>query len=315
MLRVAICITTHNRREDLARTLDRIAALNPAPDELRIVADGCTDGTEDLVMAAAPHAVMMRNQPGRGSVPSRNSMGYATECDVFLSLDDDSYPLDGDAIERVRNLFASQARLAVAEFPQQSDERAESLTQTDFGSPRFIASYANSGAAVRTSVFKALGGYAEEFVHAYEEPDFALRCCAAGWHARFEPAFKIRHHFTSVGRNELRMHHRHSRNELWSALRRCPMPWLLAVAPFRIVRQLGYARRRGWLLHEPQWWRLAAQGVGAELAKREPIPWKKYRAWMQLMRRPHNDSAQFDRDFGLPINFTGSGTQQEANTR
>jgi GT2 family glycosyltransferase len=298
MLRVAICITTHNRRVELARTLERIAALSPAPDELRIVADGCSDGTEEFVTATAPAAILAVNQPGRGSIPSRNAMGLATRCDVFLSLDDDSYPIEADAIARIRALFEAQPQLAVAEFPQRTDERPASLDQADFGPAAFIGSYANSGAAVRTSVFRALGGYVEEFVHAYEEPDFALRCCAAGWHVRFEPALHIRHHFTGAGRDETRTHHRHARNELWSAARRCPLPWLLAVAPFRVARQFGYAWHRGWTRKEPQWWRQAAKGLPAQFAQRQPISWRKYRAWMKLVRRPHNDGDRFDRDFG-----------------
>lgn len=300
MLRVAICITTHNRREELARTLRALAALDPAPDELRIVADGCNDGTEELVRSLAPQAILTSNQPGRGSIPSRNAMGHATECDLFLSLDDDSYPLEPNAITRVRGLFEQQPRLAVAEFPQRTDEFPESMTATDFGSARFIGSYANSGAAVRASVFRALGGYVESFVHAYEEPDFALRCCAAGWHVRFEPVLHIRHHFTSAGRNETRTHHRHARNELWSAARRCPFPWLLAVAPFRVARQFGYGWRRGWWREEPKWWAQALAGLRGHLGERQPIAWRKYRAWMGLVRAPHNDPAKFERDFGMP---------------
>lgn len=297
MLRVAIGITTHNRRVELERTLGQLAKFLPAPDELRIVADGCTDGTEECVRALAPHAHLTVQSPGRGSIPSRNLMGRATDCDVLLSLDDDSYPLETDAIARIRDLFASNPRLAVAEFPQRTDECPASLDQRDFGPAKFIGSYANSGAAVRTAVFRELGGYVEEFVHAYEEPDFALRCCAAGWQVRFEPMLHIRHHFTSIGRNEVRTHHRHARNELWSALRRCPLPALLAVAPFRIFRQAGYALHRGWLLREPAWWWQAALGLAHSLRARRPIPWAKYRAWMHLVRAPHDDAQRWAREF------------------
>ena len=47
-LTVGICIATHNRRDDLARTLAALARLTPAPDEILVTADGCTDGTLDL---------------------------------------------------------------------------------------------------------------------------------------------------------------------------------------------------------------------------------------------------------------------------
>ena len=278
-LRVAICITTHNRRAELERTLMQIATLTPPPDELLIVADGCNDGTADFLRekfpsadAAAnvtrtllsgatacgqecPHHVIIHEQ-GRGSIPSRNEMAAATACEIFLSLDDDSYPLEPDAIACIRELFEKNARLAVAAFPQRTDEYPGTLTASDFGAAKFIGSFANSGAAIRTSAFRDIGGYPDFFFHAYEEPDFALRCAVAGWQVRFEPCVTVRHHFTSLGRNEIRTHQRHARNELWSVLLRCPMPQLLAVAPFRAWRQFVYACRRGWswVWREPRWW-------------------------------------------------------------
>lgn len=297
MLRVAICITTHNRRVELERTLARLATLTPQPEELLIVADGCTDGTADWLRQTHPRARIFEHTPGLGSVPSRNRMARATHCELLLSLDDDSYPMESDAIARIRLLFQNNPQLAIAEFPQKTDERTESLTQTDFGTAHYIGSYANSGAALRREVLISLGGYADAFHHAYEEPDFALRCCCAGWEARFEPVLHIRHHFTSAQRNERRTHQRHARNECWSILLRCPFPWLLPVAAFRALRQFLYAWKRGWSLHEPQWWFAALRGIPACIRDRDPLPWHSYRAWMHLIRAPHNNRAQWEKHF------------------
>ena len=322
-LRVAICITTHNRRAELERTLAQIAALTPQPDELLIVADGCNDGTVEFLRGKfpgadtaanvtrtllsgtpacgqeCPHHIIIHEQ-GRGSIPSRNEMAAATSCEIFLSLDDDSYPLEPDAIARIRELFEKNARLAVAEFPQRTDENPTTLTATDFGAAKFVGSYANSGAAIRTAAFRDIGGYPDFFFHAYEEPDFALRCTVAGWQVRFEPCVTVRHHFTSLGRNEIRTHQRHARNELWSVLLRCPMPQLLAVAPFRAWRQFFYACKRGWswVWREPRWWWQCLGGIGFCLSKRKPLAWPRYRAWMQLVRTPLSDAAEWEARFG-----------------
>lgn len=305
MLRVAICITTHNRRVELERTLAHLATLSPPPDELLVVADGCTDGTAAWVREKHPTARLFEHTPGRGSIPSRNVMGRATGCDVFLSLDDDSYPIEPDAIARIRTLFEKNARLAVAEFPQRTDERPGSLTQADFGAAQFIGSYANSGAAVRRVAFAELGGYVDEFVHAYEEPDFAVRCCAAGWQVRFEPVLHVRHHYTTAQRDECRTHQRHARNEWWSVLLRCPMPAAIFVGKFRSLRQLGYAWKRGWALREPAWWWQAMRGIPAMWKMRAPLPWAKYKAWMHLVRTPHDDLARWEREFAAQA---GSGS-------
>ena len=285
---VAICIATHNRRDDLTRTLREIARLDPPPAEIIIAADGCTDGTPESVAREYPAARLIVHDDARGSIPSRNEMASVCTSEIFLSLDDDSYPIETDFISRVARLFTENSALAVASFPQRTDEFPASLTQTDFGAPHFTGTYANSGAAIRRSVFHALGGYPDFFRHAYEEPDFALRCCAAGWQVRHETGLTIRHHFTSAMRNEMRTHQRHARNELWSVMMRCPAPQLFAVALFRLLRQAGYARTRGvaWLVREPQWWCACLAGLPRTLAARDPLPWKKYRAWMELVRRP-----------------------------
>ena len=299
-LRVAICITTYHRRVELERTLAQIAALDPQPEEILVVADGCSDGTVEFVRERHPGVRLIVHEQSCGSIPSRNEMAAATTGDIFLSLDDDSYPLERDAIARIRELFEMNPRLAVAEFPQRTDERAESITAGGFGPARFVGSYANSAAAIRREPFVTLGGYPDFFFHAYEEPDFALRCVNAGWQVRFEPCVTVRHHFSSVERNEIRTHQRHARNELWSVLLRCPMPQLLAVAPFRMWRQFLYACRRGWawVWREPRWWWQCFGGIGRCLSARSPLAWPRYRAWMGLVPSPLTDEAEWNARFG-----------------
>ena len=300
---ISVCIATRNRREELARTLHELARLDPAPAEIIVLADGCTDGTTKLVAQKFPVTRLLEHAEARGSVPSRNEMATVCRTELFLSLDDDSYPIENDFIARVARLFGESPRLAVASFPQRTDESPESLTQSGFGASHFAGTFVNSGAVIRRSVFTTLGGYPDAFCHAYEEPDFALRCVAAGWQVRHETSVAIRHHFTAAQRNELRTHHRHARNELWSVLLRCPAPQLFAVAAFRVARQAGYARRRGlsWLVREPAWWCDCLRGVAARLGERQPLPWRKYRAWMELVRRPIHSTDEWVAKFGEPM--------------
>ena len=285
-LSIAICIATHNRRDDLADTLRELQRLSSAADEVLVVADGCTDGTADFVAASYPSIRLIVHDQSRGSIPSRNEMAELTKCDVFLSLDDDSYPIEPDFLARVKEFFAQRPRLAVLSFPQRTDEAPETLHATSFGPSQFVGSYANSGAAIRRTVFRELGGYPPQFFHAYEEPDFALRCVCAGWQVWHETSLTIRHRFTPAQRHELRTHQRHARNELWSVLLRCPAPQVFAVAAFRVLRQFGYAWKRGWAMREPVWWFRCLAGISECLSRRQPLPWPRYRAWMELVRHP-----------------------------
>jgi len=298
----AVMIATRNRREDLTRTCAVLRALDPAPDEVLICADGCTDGTEEFVRRDHPEFQLVANPKSLGSTRSRDHLMRIARSDVVLSLDDDSHPLEADAIARIRRLFADHPRVAVASFPQRTDEHPETLTAADFGPVHFDGTYVNCACAFRRAVFCELGGHFGPFWNAYDEPDFALRCAAAGWQVRFDPSVTIRHYFSGVNRNHLRMHQLHARNEIWSVLMRCPMPQMFAVMLFRIVRQFAFAVKWGWrwVLNEPRWWLACIAGAPAALAQRRPVPWRRYRDWMDLIRRPVRDESEWATKFGNP---------------
>ena len=119
-LSIALCIATHNRCAELARTLGELARLDPAPDEILVAADGCTDGTEELLRSVWPHVRVLRHPHALGSIPSRNELAAAAQSDLLLSFDDDSYPLTADFLTRVREPFETNPRLAVLSFAQRT---------------------------------------------------------------------------------------------------------------------------------------------------------------------------------------------------
>ncbi len=299
-LTCAISIATHNRVEELRRTMGVIAELKPAPDEVLVCADGCDDGTAEFLRNEFPHVKVIEHGDARGSIRSRIELMHVAKSDIVVSLDDDSYPMDYDFIARVRELFASKGHVAVASFPQRTDEFPETLTAADFGASRYTANYVNAAAAFRRSVYLELEGWVPEFEHAYDESDYTLQCLASGHAVYYFTGVVIRHHFTSLKRNEIRTHHRHARNEQWSMWRRCPFPDVLALAPYRALTQLNYARKRGlaWLIREPGWWWMALRGLPGELRKRKPVPGRVYRRWLRLIQHPIENEEEWEREFG-----------------
>lgn len=277
-------ITTLNRLSDLQRTCVNLSKLSPAPHEILITADGCTDGTILYIKENFPEYRLTINLAGRGSVASRAVMMQQATGDLVLALDDDSYPEQRDCLAILAGIFESNPRLAVATFPQRTDEYQDTLSQIDFGLEKHVRSFANSGACLRVSAYRGLPGFEPMFFHMYEEPDYALQCIANGWEVRFFPELTIRHHFSGAGRNELRNHHRHARNEFWSTFMRCPMPYAVGVALYRIFAQGFYAAKRGpgWLMREPLWWLQAIRGLPTALRQRQPVSWFGYRKWLNL---------------------------------
>jgi GT2 family glycosyltransferase len=299
-MKITVMITTRNRRVDLNRTLERLGRMTPPPDEILLTADGCTDDTVRMVEADFPHCLLIINEKGQGSIPSRDDMVKRATGDIVMSLDDDSYPLEDDFFARLPNLFERHPEVAVMTFPELRDDGSfVPKNRTPETPGRYLSAYANNAAAMRREAFIACGGYVRFFVHAYEEPDYALQCyehLSAVW---FEPTLTIRHHFSSTNRNEQRTHHLNARNEFWSVLMRCPFPWLPLVAVYRVGRQLAHACSKGldWIIKEPEWWIDALSGLSRCKQSRRPVPWHIYSGWMRLARRKIHTLAGLEEHF------------------
>ena len=246
--------------------------------------DGCTQDTVEVVRPDLPETRLFVNEIALGSVASRDQMMREAQGDLVLALDDDSYPEQLDCMSRIIPFFEQRPKLAVLHFPQRSDEYPETLANTDFGAEHLTRSFANSGAVLRRSTYLQLPGFEPRFFHMYEEPDYALQCVAAGYDVLFSPMITIRHHYSGQARDEIRIHHRHARNELWSTLRRCPLPFAVGIAAWRVFSQFRYACRRGWswVFREPGWWAQALSGVPYFIRKRKPVSWEAYKRWLSL---------------------------------
>ena len=281
---ISIMITTRNRADDLRETCRAVSLLNPAPHEIFITADGCTDNTVEVVRSELPNAILLVNPESIGSVPSRNRMMNLAKGDLVLSLDDDSYPEQYDCLKILQELFAENPCLAIVTFPQRTNEYPETLEQATFGEPREIRSFPCSGVCLRLSSYRSLRGFEPMFFHSYEEPDYSLQCVANGWKTLFYPKIVIRHHFSGVGRSELQTHHRHARNELWAAVMRCPFPYVLLIIIWRIFSQAYYAATRSfsWVIVEPLWWWKAVKGLPQAIRRRHPVSWAGYKKWLSL---------------------------------
>lgn len=288
-MRISVMITTRDRCANLRQTLNRLAEMNPPAHEILVTADGCTDDTVLMMRDEFGDCQLRVNQTSLGSVKSRDRMLRAATGETVLSLDDDSYPLENDFFAKLPGIFAAHPEVSVITFPELRDDGSYISASKSPQSPgHYVSAYPNGAAAMRRGDYLKTAGYPGCFFHAYEEPDYALQVYALGKAVWFEPLLVIRHHFSLVNRNELRTHHFNARNELWSVWMRCPWPWLPFVSLFRIWRQFSYACSEGWawVKLEPQWWLAAVSGWRSCLAKRQPVAWKIYLAWMRLARCP-----------------------------
>ncbi|GJD53288.1 hypothetical protein OPKNFCMD_6063 [Methylobacterium crusticola] len=93
MLRLGLGVTTYNRAESLARTLDGVARFTATPHRLVVADDGSADDTLAMLRARkVPHL----GGPNRGIAWNKNRVLFylheVARCDVVIMLEDDTVP-------------------------------------------------------------------------------------------------------------------------------------------------------------------------------------------------------------------------------
>ncbi len=95
---VSVVIPTHNRLPYLRQCLDALSRqrFDLARMEVVVVADGCTDGTEEALAGASyPYPLHIIAQPASGPSAARNRGAAAASAPLLIFLDDDVVPAPG----------------------------------------------------------------------------------------------------------------------------------------------------------------------------------------------------------------------------
>ena len=102
-MRVTAVVVTHNRRDLLAECLVAVQAQTRPVDDIIVVDSASTDGTQDLLAAEHPEAVVIRMEANEGSSGGFHEgvrAGVALAGDWLWLMDDDTVP-SATALERL----------------------------------------------------------------------------------------------------------------------------------------------------------------------------------------------------------------------
>lgn len=278
---VAVVVPTYQRRDLLARTLRSLAGLEPAPDEILVVSDGSTDGTEELLVAGG---VPWSRTERAGAAGARNHGWRATGCDVVAFLDDDC-EAEPQWLAALLEPFATtgvgvvQGRTCPAGRVGPDDRSID--VASEYGL------YESCNIAYRREALESVGGFDESFGTRFggrpfgEDTDLAWRVRRAGWSSAFAADAVVRHHvFPGTFRDSLR--------EEW---RRGRFPYLVGAIPE--LRDLLPAGR--WALRrQSPWAQLALVGCGVALRspKVGAVLAAPYAAWLVTRTRSPRAAAR-----------------------
>jgi len=203
---LAIVVVTHNRRESLLQTLEKLHRLEAAFPVV-VVDNASTDDTVTAVRQHYPQVQIVRRPDNIGAV-ARNDGVRAVRQPFVAFADDDSWWARG-SLSRAAALFQDHPRLGlimsrILVGPEERlDPCCELMARTPLerplGMPGFpILGFVACGAIVRRSAFLNVNGFHELYGTSGEEALLAIELARQGWRLAYVPEVVSHHHPSRV---------------------------------------------------------------------------------------------------------------------
>lgn len=189
----SILITTKNRINDLAFTLDKIKHLLDREDVLCMVCDdGSTDGTTSFLQKHYPNIKLIQNLKSRGLIYSRNRLLSMVSTDFAVSIDDDLHFVTPNPLELIRDFFEQHPYAAVLGFRifWSKDEPQSSATTEEVV---LMQSYAGGAHAFRMKAWRDIPDYPAWFVFYGEENFASYQLFKKKWQVYYLPEILVNH--------------------------------------------------------------------------------------------------------------------------
>ncbi|GEM86242.1 glycosyltransferase family 2 protein [Meiothermus granaticius] len=192
---ISVIVPTHNRRAALERKL-RALEGQPGSFEVIVVADGCTDDTQQFLAEYHPpyslRVLETGRGDGRGVAFARNRGAEAARGDLLLFSDDDVVPQPG-WIQAHQNAHSGASVVAVGRLLLPPDLRNSGAAE--LRGPRvFWWNITGNNTSLPKPLFEKVGGYDEAFsAYGGEDPDLGYRLGRAGARIQFVAAAEAVH--------------------------------------------------------------------------------------------------------------------------
>jgi GT2 family glycosyltransferase len=208
---LSLIISTRNRSDSLARTLESLRKLRTSQSwELVIIDNGSSDDTHRIIerfVATFSGTVLLVSEPKRGLANAHNAGFRRARSPICVFIDDDCYPSD-DYLDAMSLCFAEDPGIGFIGgriLPWSEDDCKvaiqKSTNRVRFSAYSFIPTGVIHGAnfACRRTAIDAAGGFDSRFgpgalFFNAEEVELLARISNAGWAGAYDPRPLVYHH-------------------------------------------------------------------------------------------------------------------------
>lgn len=219
-LTLSIVVLSYNRRDALAKTLEKLREESVTRQaEVIVVDNASTDGSPAMIRERFPHVKLIELKSNI-AIAGFNRGVEAASGDAMLVLDDDSWPERGVVARAMELLSARPDLAAVTLLPVHPETR---MPEWRFAGVIEAArsDWPTMGCAnlVRRADWLAAGGYDESFFLYRNDTDLALKLLSLGRGVWFDPEWTAWHESPAAATKSARWFRMATRNWMWMCRR------------------------------------------------------------------------------------------------
>jgi GT2 family glycosyltransferase len=281
----AIVVAYHAGRE-IMDCLQSLRTGKEADPEIIVVANGSLDPEVEAAIEDSPaRLISLERNLGFGAACNLAASAASGRVLVFVNPD---VIVAADAVDQLRKTLEDEAigvamaRLRLLDDPDRLNSSGNVLHITglgwvgDYGAPvdsardiREVAFPSGAAMAVRTDVFRALGGFREEIFLYHEDVDLGWRAHMAGYRVVMTPTADAYHDY-AFDRNPRKLYYL-ERNRVAFLLCDFSVRLLIVLAPVLLAAEMAMAVlawREGWLRDKVAGWAWCARNARALFRRR-----------------------------------------------
>lgn len=210
MCSVSVIILNFNRKDDVLYTIGSIYKSNASHHDFEIILvdQNSSDGSPNAVSESFPEVNLFCSNTNLGVAGGRNKGVELAKGDILVFLDDDAHFKTKDALLKIQNIFDLDQKVGIVGFKifdvhqQIRDWQYHLLSKKHADKAFYTQQYVGCGHAIRTNVFKRLGGYSTDLFFWGEEIEFCLKtfrekdCNILYW-----PGIEVIHRVSPISRH------------------------------------------------------------------------------------------------------------------